>query len=69
MAPKGTPPEAIQRLNAVINQALQEAPLVARFRELGGAPRLSTPAETLAFIRSEQVEFGVIARAGNIRVE
>jgi len=63
------PPEAIQRLNAVINQALQEAPLVARFRELGGAARISTPAETLAFIRAEQVEFGVIARAGNIRVE
>ena len=69
MAPKGTPPEAIQRLNEVINQALQEAPIVARFRELGGAPRITTPAETLAFIRAEKADFGTIARAGKIRVE
>jgi tripartite-type tricarboxylate transporter receptor subunit TctC len=69
MAPKGTPPEAIQRLNAVINQALQEVPVLARFRELGAAPRLTTPAETLEFIRSEKAEFGAIARAGKIRVE
>jgi len=69
MAPKNTPAEAIQRLNAVINQALQEAPMVARFRELGGTPRITTPAETLAFIRAEKAEFGTIARAGNIRVE
>lgn len=69
MAPKGTPPEAIARLNAAINQALQEPPILARFRELGGAPRISTPAETLAFIRAEKAEFGAIARAGKIRVE
>jgi tripartite-type tricarboxylate transporter receptor subunit TctC len=69
MAPKGTPPEAIRRLNEVINQALQEAPTIARFRELGAAPRITTPAETLAFIRAEKVDFGAIARAGKIRVE
>ncbi|MFC7474909.1 Bug family tripartite tricarboxylate transporter substrate binding protein [Dankookia sp. GCM10030260] len=69
MAPKATPPEAIGRLNAAINQALQEEPLVARFRELGGTPRLSTPAETLDFIRAEREEFGAIVRAGQIRVE
>jgi tripartite-type tricarboxylate transporter receptor subunit TctC len=69
MAPKGTPPEPIGRLNAVINQALQEAPTVGRIRELGAAPRITTPAETLDFIRAEKAEFGAIARAGKIRVE
>ena len=69
MAPKGTPPEAIQRLNGVINQALQEAPIVARFRDLGASPRITTPAETLEFIRAEKADFGAIARAGRIRVE
>jgi tripartite-type tricarboxylate transporter receptor subunit TctC len=69
MAPKGTPPGAIQRLNAVINQTLQEAPTVARFRDLGASPRITTPAETLEFIRAEKADFGTIARAGKIRVE
>jgi tripartite-type tricarboxylate transporter receptor subunit TctC len=69
MAPKGTPPEAIQRLNAGLNQALQEAPIVARFRDLGASPRISTPSETLGFIRAEKADFGAIARAGKIRVE
>jgi tripartite-type tricarboxylate transporter receptor subunit TctC len=69
MAPKGTPPEAIQRLNAVINRALQEAPTVSRFRDLGASPRITTPAETLEFIRAERADFGAIARAGKIRVE
>ena len=69
MAPKGTPPEVIQRLNGVITQALQEAPIVARFRDLGASPRITTPAETLAFIRAEKADFGTIARAGKIRVE
>lgn len=69
MAPKGTPPEAIRRLNEVVNQALQEPAIEARIRELGASPRISSPEETLAFIRAEKADFGGIARAGSIRVE
>ncbi|MCO6416390.1 tripartite tricarboxylate transporter substrate binding protein [Siccirubricoccus sp. KC 17139] len=69
MAPKATPPEAIARLNAAINQAVQEAPIATRIRDLGASPRVSTPEEMLAFIRAEKAEYGAIARAGGIRVE
>ena len=69
MAPKGTPGEIIQRLNTVVNQALQEEAIATRIRELGASPRMTTPAETLAFITQERADFGAIARAGNIRVE
>ncbi|HEY4250193.1 MAG TPA: tripartite tricarboxylate transporter substrate binding protein [Roseomonas sp.] len=69
MAPKATPPEAIQRLSAAVNQVVEEEPIQARLRELGAAPRTSTPETTLAFIQSEQRAFGAIARAGNIQVE
>ncbi len=69
MAPKATPEPIIQRLNAVVNQALGEAPIAARIRELGASSRITTPAETLAFIRAEQAEYGAIARSGAIRVE
>ena len=69
MAPKGTPDEVIQRFNQVINQALSEAAIAGRLHELGAAPRHTTPAETLAFLRAGRADFGAIARAGKIEVE
>jgi tripartite-type tricarboxylate transporter receptor subunit TctC len=69
MAPKGTPPEIIQKLNGAINQALQEEAIATKIRDLGASPRLTTPAETLAFITAERADFRTIAKAGNIRVE
>jgi len=38
MAPKGTPDEIIQRLNAAINQALGEEAFASRIRDLGASP-------------------------------
>jgi tripartite-type tricarboxylate transporter receptor subunit TctC len=69
MAPKGTPAEVIQRFNQVANQVLGEAATADRLRELGAAPRHTTPEETLAFLRAERADFGAIARAGKIEVE
>ncbi|MBL6455604.1 tripartite tricarboxylate transporter substrate binding protein [Belnapia sp. T6] len=69
MAPKGTPPEVIGRFNLLVNQVLEEPALVARLRELGASPRGGTPAEALAFLRSEQRDYGAIAREGKIEVE
>jgi tripartite-type tricarboxylate transporter receptor subunit TctC len=69
MAPKGTPDEIVQKLNGAINQALQEEAIATRIRELGASPRITTPAETLAFITAERADFGAIAKAGKIRVE
>ena len=68
MAPKGTPDEIIQKLNAAINQALGEEAIATRIRELGASPRITTPAETLAFIKAERADFGAIAKAGKISV-
>ena len=69
MAPKGTPDGVIQKLNDTINKALREEAIATRIRELGAAPRITTPAETLAFLKTERADFGAIAKAGNIRVE
>ncbi len=69
MAPKETPAEVVARYNALINQVLQEDAIAARLRDLGAAPRLTTPAQSLAFMREEQATFAAIARAGNIEVE
>ena len=59
----------IQTLNAAINQALGEEAIATRIHELGASPRITTPAETLAFIKAERADFGAIAKAGKISVE
>ena len=69
MVPKGTPDEVVQRFNQVVNQVLGEAATVSRLRDLGAAPRHTTPAEALAFLRAERAAFGAIARAGRIEVQ
>ncbi len=69
MAPKGMPAAIIQGLNQAINQALRDPAIAAKIRELGAAPRITTPAEMLAFITAERAEFGAIARNARIRVE
>ena len=35
----------------------------------GSTPRITTPAETLAFVKAERADFGAIAQAGKISVE
>src|SRR5262249_34769299 len=44
-APKGTPPDIINRLNAAINKALADPGIQARLADLGGAPMVVTPAD------------------------
>ncbi|MBR0652861.1 tripartite tricarboxylate transporter substrate binding protein [Roseomonas terrae] len=69
MAPKATPPEVLRRVNDAVNVVLREEATVGRFRELGAAPRLTSPDETLTFMRAEREKWGAVARAGNIVVE
>lgn len=69
MAPKGTPDEVIERFNQAANRILAEAATANRLRDMGAAPRHTTPAEALAFLRAERADFGAIARAGRIEVE
>ena len=37
-APKGTPPEIVERLNREINAGLQDAALLKRFADVGAVP-------------------------------
>jgi len=39
MAPKATPATVIRRVNEAVNQVRKEAPIAARLRKLGAAPR------------------------------
>ena len=49
-APKGTPPEIVERLNREINAGLQDATLLKRAADIGGLPIRATPAEMAEII-------------------
>lgn len=68
-APKGTPREVVQRINADIHAAAATPETLARLEGLGGAPKLMSPEAFAAFGRSEKDRWGEIIRRANIRLE
>jgi tripartite-type tricarboxylate transporter receptor subunit TctC len=65
LAPRGTPPPIVAKLNAELNRALQTAALKERLAAQGTESVGSTPAEFLAKIKEEWDKWGkVIAAAG-----
>jgi tripartite-type tricarboxylate transporter receptor subunit TctC len=52
-APKGTPPEIIDRLNGAVNEALKDPNMVQRLADLGGTPMGGTPADFGKIIADE----------------
>jgi len=65
VAPAGTPPAIVDRLNEAINQVLAKAEVHAAFERLGAEIRPGTPAEFTAFLASEKRKWDeVVAQSG-----
>lgn len=65
LAPAGTPPAIVNRLNRVIVTTLEDPAMKERLVSLGSDPAPSTPGQFAAFIRSEHDKWaGVIRKAG-----
>lgn len=69
IAPKGTPKEIIDKLNAAANEALKDPQLrelmLSQGNEIGGG----TPADFAALIRSESIRWGAVVRIAKIKPE
>ena len=68
-APKGTPPEIIEKLNRAVNAVLANPKLQARLAELGGEPMPMAPAEFGKLVADETEKWAKVIRAANIKVE
>jgi tripartite-type tricarboxylate transporter receptor subunit TctC len=68
MAPSGTPAPVIERLNAVIRDALAEPATQQRLAAAGADAVSSTPAELAATMRSETEKWGRVVREARITV-
>jgi tripartite-type tricarboxylate transporter receptor subunit TctC len=68
-APKGTPPDVVEKLNRQVNLALADPRIVARFADLGGSVLAGSPADFAKLIADETEKWGKVIRAAHIRAE
>jgi len=68
-APRATPPEIIDRLNAAINAGLNDPTMKAQFAALGTVTVPTTPAEYGKVIVSETARWARVIRAANIKAD
>jgi tripartite-type tricarboxylate transporter receptor subunit TctC len=68
-APKQTPAEIVDKLNAEINAALADPAMKARFADIGGEALPGSPADFGRLIAAETEKWGKVVRAANIKPE
>jgi tripartite-type tricarboxylate transporter receptor subunit TctC len=68
VAPKGTPPDVIDKLNRAITASLTEPSVMTKFANVGSVPKTMTPVEFGKFIVEDTEKWSKIIRAANITV-
>ena len=68
VAPKGTPPDVIDKLNRAITASLTDPNVMAKFANAGSVPKTMTPVAFGKFIVEDTEKWGKIIRAANIKV-
>ena len=69
MAPAGTPPDIITRLNRDLRAAVSDPAVKARIAADGGDPLPSTPAEYAADIAHEEPKWSALIKRLGLRIE
>jgi tripartite-type tricarboxylate transporter receptor subunit TctC len=69
LAPAGTPPEIVARLNAAINTGLNSADMQARFRQLSAEAKPGTPQDFADFIANESPKWTAMAQLSGAKPE
>jgi tripartite-type tricarboxylate transporter receptor subunit TctC len=69
VAPKGTPPEIVDKLNAEIVKVLADPAIKAKADASGLFPATSTPAEFAAFIRREAARWSTVVKETGLQYD
>src|SRR5260221_14762609 len=64
----GTPAEIVERLNGVVNTALQDPAIADKMLPQGIVPKPMKVAEFKVFVGSERLKFGKIVEHANIKL-
>jgi tripartite-type tricarboxylate transporter receptor subunit TctC len=69
MAPAGTPPDIVDKLNAAINAGVKSADIQARLKTMAAETRPGTPQAFAAFIAEERPKWTTMAKLSNLKSE
>jgi tripartite-type tricarboxylate transporter receptor subunit TctC len=69
VAPAGTPPAIIDKLNAAFRDSLAQPETRARLANLGAEIKIGTPAEFGKLLANELAQWTAVVNAANIKVE
>jgi len=69
VAPAGTPPDVISKLNKTLVDALNSTSVKARFQVLGLEPTPGTPAQMASYARAEREKWAQVIRTSGIKLE
>jgi tripartite-type tricarboxylate transporter receptor subunit TctC len=69
VAPKGTPPEFVERINAEVNKILALPDVREKLEAQGAIPAPGTPADFGNLIQTEVRKWAAVVRASGARVE
>ncbi|MDQ7958122.1 MAG: tripartite tricarboxylate transporter substrate binding protein [Pseudomonadota bacterium] len=69
LAPKGTPPEVVARLNREIAAVLRQPAVAKSFESQGMVPASSTPAEFGTLIQKDTQRWAEVVKRGNITAD
>jgi tripartite-type tricarboxylate transporter receptor subunit TctC len=69
VAPKGTPREAIDKINKVVNALFDKPELKEAYKQLGAVAEHNTPQQFGDFIRAEVASWGPVVKASGATVD
>jgi tripartite-type tricarboxylate transporter receptor subunit TctC len=67
LAPAGTPPQIVERLNAAINEQLRSSEVTATMRKLGFAAKIGSAQDFAAFIADELPRWAAIVKSSGVK--
>ncbi len=68
-APKATPPAVLEKLSAVIREALAKPAVIEKLASVGSEARGATPAEFTTFLAEETAKWTDVMQKANIKVK
>jgi tripartite-type tricarboxylate transporter receptor subunit TctC len=68
-APKGTPPEIVEKLNKAVNEALKDPKIIEQLVTVGGIPKPMTPAEFGKLVSDETEKWRKVVEFAGVSVE
>ena len=69
LAPAGTPPELVAKLNTAINEALKSPEVRASLAKLGWGSKPTTPSEFAAFVSADATKWPRVVKAAGLKAD